>query len=248
MLREPKSRGGSETIHTKLSVGDRLTCRGPRNNFPLVEAEEYVLIAGGIGVTPMLPMIERLEAERKNWKLLYGGRTESSMGFLSRLNKFGNRVQVKPEDKFGLLNLSEWIGNPRDNCVIYVCGPEPLISATERACESWPEEALHLERFRPPEAKEGEAQKNKAFNVVLQQSGMTVRVGEDESIADAIEREGGYIPLSCSEGTCGTCMTPVVEGLPDHRDHFLRGKMRADNKFICCCVSRSLTDTLVLDA
>lgn len=247
VLKEPASRGGSAYIHEQIKSGDTLVCQPPRNNFPLEDAVEYRLIAGGIGVTPLLAMAAELERRGKSWQLLYGGRTRASMGFVERLQAYGERVSVRPQDEFGLLDIEAFIGAPRPGCLVYVCGPEPLIAAVETACAGWPEDALHLERFRAPEVAAASVAVNQPFEIVLAQSGMTIQVGANESIADAVEREGGYIPLSCNEGTCGTCMTPVLEGIPDHRDHFLRGKMRTDNKFICCCVSRAQTPRLVLD-
>ncbi|MCB1667360.1 MAG: PDR/VanB family oxidoreductase [Porticoccaceae bacterium] len=246
VLREPQSRGGSEALHTKLNVGDKLTVKGPRNHFPLNDADNYLMIAGGIGITPMLPMLRELEKTGKNWTMMYGGRTRSSMAFLSELSQYGDKVKVCPEDEVGLLDLNNYIGSPKEDTVVYVCGPEKLISAVEKQCEDWPEGALNLERFKPVEI--APVGGDVAFEVVLQQSGVSIQVEKDESIADAVERAGFYIPRSCDEGTCGTCMTRIIEGVPEHRDSFLRGKMREENKYIMVCCSRASSPKLVLDA
>ncbi|MFA5628422.1 MAG: PDR/VanB family oxidoreductase [Thiohalomonadaceae bacterium] len=246
VLREPESRGGSESLHTKLRVGDKLTIKGPRNYFPLEDADEYIFVAGGIGITPLIPMISYVEKSEKPWKLIYGGRTRQSMAFIEALSVYGDNVVFCPEDETGLIDLKKWLGEPKDNCLVYSCGPERLLQAVEQQCSIWPEGALHLERFKPVEVtSEGE---DTAFEVVLQQSGVTIQVEADESIADAVEKAGFYIPRSCDEGTCGTCMTRVIEGTPEHRDSFLRGKRRDDNKLIMVCCSRSKSPKLVLDA
>lgn len=246
VLREPQSRGGSEALHTKLRVGDKLTIKGPRNAFPMEQAAEYIFIAGGIGITPIIPMINAVEKTGKPWKLIYGGRSRRSMAFIDALSAYGSKVEFCPEDEIGLIDLQKWLGTPREKCLVYSCGPERLLQAVEEKCASWPDGALHLERFKPVEViSEVE---DAPFEVVLQQSGVTIQVDSNESIANAVEKAGFYIPRSCDEGTCGTCMTRVIEGTPDHRDSFLRGKMRDENKFIMVCCSRSKSPKLVLDA
>jgi ferredoxin-NADP reductase len=246
VLREPSSRGGSQALHEQLKEGDRLSIREPRNNFPLIDADEYIFIAGGIGITPILPMIATLERSGKPWKLLYGGRSRASMAFRDALSGYdAARVHIQPEDEAGLLDIGGWVGAPRDRCAVFCCGPERLIAAVEAHCADWPEDALRVERFRPADgALEGDAN---SFEVVLARKGITVQVGPEQTIADALEDVGIHIPRSCNEGTCGTCITKVLEGTPDHRDSFLRGRMRNENKRIMVCCSRALTPRLVLD-
>jgi ferredoxin-NADP reductase len=245
VLREPAGRGGSEWLHTELRAGDVLRARGPRNNFALEAASEYVLVAGGVGITPLLPMARELDRQAANWRLLYGGRSRSSMAFLKELESYGDRVVIHPENEHGLLDLAAWIGEPREGVGIYCCGPERLLDAIEAQCEKWPDGAMHIERFRPKNgALEGAAG---TFEVVLQRTGRSCIVQADETIIDAIDRLGVHVPRSCGEGTCGTCVTDVLEGVPDHRDSFLMGKKRAANKKICVCCSRSLSPRLVLD-
>ena len=245
VLREPAGRGGSEWLHTELRAGVLLRARGPRNNFALEAASEYVLVAGGVGITPLLPMVRELDRQAANWRLLYGGRSRASMAFLKELESYGDRVVIHPENERGLLDLAAWIGAPREGVGIYCCGPERLLDAIEEQCEKWPDGALHIERFRPKSgALEGAAN---TFEVVLQRTGKSCIVQADETIIDAIDRLGVHVPRSCGEGTCGTCVTDVLEGVPDHRDSFLMGKKRAANKKICVCCSRSLSPRLVLD-
>ena len=229
VLREPASRGGSAALHDTLRTGDPLD-----------------VIAGGIGITPLLAMARALDVAGKDWHLLYGGRSRASMAFLDVLQAYGDRVTVRPQDEFGLLDLAGFLGPHTPGTVAYCCGPEPLILAVEAACASWPEEALQIERFRPKEQELPMSETS--FEVELRKSGMVVTIPADKSIAEALDAAGVHIPRSCNEGTCGTCITRVLEGLPDHRDSFLRPKARAQNNKILVCCSRSLSARLVLDA
>lgn len=249
VLREPASRGGSAWLHEHLSPGDRLRVKPPANQFRLVEAKAYHFIAGGIGITPLLPMMRALQRTGANWRLLYGGRRLDSMAFVEPLRRFGDRVRIAPEDTHGLLDLADWLGQPRDHEAVYCCGPERLLAAVEARCQAWPEGALHVERFRPrPGALEGAANANAgSFEVVLARSQLTCTVQPGQTIVAALEDIGVYVPQSCGEGTCGTCVTRVLEGSPDHRDSFLLGKKREANDAICVCCSRSLSPRLVLD-
>ena len=138
VLRDPQSRGGSDFVHDKLHVGSSVRVRGPRNHFPLVSAPRYQFIAGGIGITPMLPMIEAAEAAGAQWRLAYGGRTRESMAVVERLSAYGERVTIWPQDEHGLLDLQGILGSAREDTLVYCCGPEALLSAVEGACASWP--------------------------------------------------------------------------------------------------------------
>jgi ferredoxin-NADP reductase len=244
VLRETTGRGGSEWIHANLRAGDVVRVRGPRNNFALVEASEYLFIGGGIGITPLLALIREVAARGLPWRLLYGGRTRSSMAYVEELQSLGPNVEVRPQDVHGLLDLGAWLGEPRPDVAVYCCGPEKLIEAVEKQCAAWPEDSLHVERFRP---REVEPSTSGTFQVILDKSGRSCSVGPDESIIDALDRIGVYVPRSCGEGTCGTCLTRVLQGTPEHRDSFLVGRKRASNDAMCVCCSRSLTSTLVLD-
>jgi ferredoxin-NADP reductase len=243
VLREPQSRGGSRRIHSELRVGDRLAARGPRNNFALEPATEYLLVAGGIGITPLLPMVDELSRQGAPWRLLYGGRTRDSMAFLQRLEGHGDRVTILPEDETGLLPLAEWLGEPRPDCAVYCCGPTPLIDAVGESCADWPDGTLHIERFRAPVEA---ASEGAGFLVKAALSGVEVMVGEDESIVDALDRVGVEIPISCGEGVCETCLTKVVSGEPDHRDMALADAQREEGWILPCC-SRAKSAEIVLD-
>ncbi|MBP2371624.1 PDR/VanB family oxidoreductase [Pseudonocardia parietis] len=245
VLREPESRGGSSHVHDNLVVGDEVRCRGPRNNFSLDDADDYVFIAGGIGITPILPMIGACEAAGKPWRLVYGGRAEDSMAFRSELAAYGDRVTIWPQDTRGLLDLDGLLGTPAPGTEIYCCGPGALLDAVEERCANWPDGALHLERFRPKEgALDGE---NSAFEVVLDYSDISIMVAPDQTVAEAIEAAGVHIPTSCREGTCGTCETVVLEGEPDHRDSYLTPQEKESNEVMMPCCSRSCSARLVLD-
>lgn len=245
VLLAPDSRGGSRAVH-QLKVGDKLKIRGPRNHFPLATASGYIFIAGGIGITPMLPMIEAAEARGAEWTLHYGGRSKSSMAYLDHLAKYGERVHLVPQDEVGMLDLPSILGSPAPGTLVYCCGPEPLLAAVEAACETWPSGSLHLERFSAkPREDTGE---DGTFELVLARSGVSVQVGADESVFDAMRRMGAPVLGSCLEGICGTCETGVLEGEVDHRDSVLDEDEQAENDCLMVCVSRSLTPRLVVDA
>jgi ferredoxin-NADP reductase len=245
VLRERESRGGSQWLHEELEQGTQLAVFGPSNHFRLVEAERYIFIAGGIGITPLLPMIKRVAERGGDWTLTYGGRTADSMAFVDELEAHGTRVAFCPQDTTGLLNLARILGDPRPGVAVYCCGPGPLIDAVEKICEPWSPGSLHVERFQPIDgALDGP---HDAFDIVLAQSGDRIRVGADESIVEALERIGVFVPTSCREGTCGTCETVVLAGTPDHRDSVLSSEEREENELMMVCCSRALTPELTLD-
>ena len=244
VLREPSGRGGSAYVHDVLSVGDPVRIDGPRNHFPLVKADRYLFIAGGIGITPLLPMLSAVAAASADWQLLYGGRTRASMAFANELvRSHGDRVLIRPQDETGLLDLPAFLGRPDETTAIYCCGPEPLLSAVERECATWPIGALHLERFTPkPDTGE-----RTTFEVELKQSGRTLTVPGEKSILQVIEEAGIVVLSSCQEGTCGTCETVVLDGVPDHRDSVLTAQEQAVGDAMMICVSRACSPRLVLD-
>jgi ferredoxin-NADP reductase len=244
VLRGAASRGGSAYIHDVLRPGDRVGVGGPRNNFPLVPSEEYVFIAGGIGITPLLPMIIQAELLDARWSLLYGGRRRASMAFLDALTGYGDRVEVVPEQEFGLLELTGLV-EPRPGATVYCCGPAPLLDAVGSACQAWPAHRLRTERFT---AKAQDAQaRNEPFEVELRRSGITVTVPPELSVLAAVRGAGVDMLSSCAQGICGTCETTVLAGRPDHRDSILTDQERANADCMFICVSRSHTDRLVVD-
>jgi ferredoxin-NADP reductase len=244
VLREPESRGGSEFVHEKLEEGQAIQVRGPRNNFPLVEAPRYQFIAGGIGITPILCMIRELDRAGADWHLLYGGRRRDSMAFVKELEQYGDRVRIQPQDTEGILDLDSVLGTPRDDTAVYCCGPEVLLDAVEARCAHWPAGSLHVERFAPKTAAADLV--DTAFEVEFARSGVTATVPAGVSILDVATAEGVFALRSCSEGICGTCETVVLEGEADHRDSLLSDDDRADGCFMPC-VSRACSDRLVLD-
>src|SRR3954467_7466411 len=147
VLREQSGRGGSAYVHDELQVGDLVGVGGPRNNFALVPSEQYLFVARGIGITPILPVGRQAELLGADWRLLYGGRRRGSMAFLGELERYGDRVVIRPQDEYGLLDLPGFLGEPRDGVRIYACGPGPLLAAVERVCDGWPPHTLRTERF-----------------------------------------------------------------------------------------------------
>ncbi|MGC9495603.1 PDR/VanB family oxidoreductase [Streptomyces sp. WG7] len=242
VLREAEGRGGSAYVHAELRPGGKVRVRGPRNRFPLEPASRYRFVAGGIGVTPILPMLAAAEAAGAEWTLLYGGRTRNSMAFTGELERYGDRVTIAPEDESGLLDLASVLDDVPEGTLVYCCGPAPLLDAVEARC---PAGVLRLERFRPKEAAASGPEAE--FEVVLARSGRTVAVPPGVSVLDAVRTAGVEVLYSCTEGTCGTCETDVVEGEPDHRDSVLTDEERAAGETMLICVSRCRGRRLVLD-
>ncbi|MFJ9173594.1 PDR/VanB family oxidoreductase [Streptomyces sp. NPDC102360] len=249
VLREPDGRGGSAYVHDRLAVGDRVGIGGPRNNFPLAplaDSGAYLFIAGGIGITPLLPMLHQAELLGLDWQLLYGGRTRPSMAFRAELlAAHGGRVHVVPQDEEGLLDLDAWLGAPQAGTKVYCCGPAPLLAAVEEACAGWEPYALRTERFTA--AERGAPVRDTAFDVELRRSARTVRVAPDVSVLQAVRGAGADVVSSCEQGTCGTCLTSVLDGEPDHMDSVLTDHQRAAGDCMLVCVSRSCGNRLVLD-
>ncbi|QSE91976.1 oxidoreductase [Rhodococcus pseudokoreensis] len=243
VLRAPQSRGGSEYVHTRLRVGDVIPVRGPRNNFAFAARHRALFIAGGIGITPILAMIRRAERDGSDWKLVYGGRSRDSMAFASELERYGERVQLVPEDEFGLVNLPGLLGTPLPDTEVYCCGPTGLLDAVQSLCKPWPAGSLHLERFSGTVTD----RPNDAFTVVAERSGVTCSVAPSQSIVDALADVGIIVPTSCGEGLCGTCETKVLDGVPDHRDLLLGDDEREAGTSMMICVSRAKGERLILD-
>ncbi|MCK8673001.1 PDR/VanB family oxidoreductase [Rhodococcus sp. HM1] len=246
VLREENGRGGSRWVHDSLQIGDLVSIAGPRNNFRFEPAQSYLFVAGGIGITPLLPMVRAAEAVGADWRLLYGGRTRASMAFADDLAaRYPDRVLLRPQDEYGLLDLAGELDAVAAGTGVYCCGPEPLLQAIENECRNRAGIALHVERFA---AKERPADAvDQAFDVELRQSGRTITVDASETLLDAVLRAGVDVSFSCREGTCGTCETAVLDGVPDHRDSVLTEDEQAENDCMMICVSRSCTAKLTLD-
>ncbi|WP_433796123.1 PDR/VanB family oxidoreductase [Actinoplanes sp. CA-252034] len=237
--REESGRGGSRHVHDGLSAQDVIEVSEPRNHFPLEPAPGYLFLAGGIGITPILPMLAAAEAP---WELHYAGRDAASMPFRDRLEADG-RVTLYPEDERGRIDLDALLSRSAPGTHVYCCGPEGMLRAVEECCARWPGRPLHVERFTPAAAAGPQA----PFEVELAASGRTLTVPADRSILEVVEAAGVAILSSCREGTCGTCETTVLSGVVDHRDALLTPDERAANDTIFLCVSRAAGPRLVLD-
>jgi ferredoxin-NADP reductase len=234
-------RGGSREIHERLRIGEVLEVGEPRNNFALSDAPRYLFLAGGIGITPVLAMIESLQrrAEPPAWRLVYGGRSRTAMAFLDRLGVLDG-VEIVPQDEAGLPDLSAVLADSAPGTAVYCCGPPAMLAAVQAACEQRPEVQLHTERFtaaggEPARPAGGEG----AFDVELARSGVTVTVTDDTTVLDAVLKVAPDTPFSCAAGFCGTCETKVIAGDVDHRDELLSEKERQANATMMICVSRS---------
>ncbi|MFJ2742924.1 PDR/VanB family oxidoreductase [Streptomyces sp. NPDC087440] len=247
VLLEPGGRGGSRHVHEALGRGATVLVRGPRNHFPLDPSPRCLFVAGGIGITPLLPMVAAAEAAGRDWELLYGGRSRSSMAFLDELAAYGGRVRVHPQDEAGLLPLGQVLDTPRRDCLVYCCGPEPLVAAVESRCTGWPQNSLRTERFSARPVPWQEEERSTGFEVVCRRSGLTLDVAPHESILDVADRAGVRTFAACREGICGTCETRVLAGVPEHRDAILTDQQKAAGETMMICVSRSLGSRLVLD-
>jgi ferredoxin-NADP reductase len=241
VLREPESSGGSAYVHETLRLGDLVEVGGPRNHFALADAEAYVFVAGGVGITPILPMVAEVERRGRPWRLAYGGRSRRSMAFLDALAHYGQAVHVRPEDTDGLLDLDDLLGRPAEQVAVYCCGPGGLIAAVEQRCAAWPAGALHVERFT---ARPRDDTDLRAFELVLARSGTRLDVPADASALDVLEAAGRFVPNACRDGVCGSCLTTVLGGTPEHRDSIL-DRDRTD--VVLPCVSRAVGAELVID-
>jgi ferredoxin-NADP reductase len=244
------STGGSRYIHEQIRPGDRLLITLPQNDFKLVEdASHSVLIAGGIGITPIWCMVQRLTSLGRSWELHYSARTRASAALLEPIAALQalctNPVVLNFDFEPGgrPLDLAAIVGNAPDDAHLYCCGPAGMLEAFEQATKSCPRDRVHVEYFsaKEPPARAG------GFTVKLAKSNMTVFVDEGKTILDALLSAGFDPPRSCTEGVCGTCEMRVIEGIPDHRDMVLTDAERASNKSMMICCSGARSETLVLD-
>jgi tetrachlorobenzoquinone reductase len=248
--RDAASRGGSGFIHETVRVGDIITISHPRNNFVLHEnAGHSVLIAGGIGITPLLAMVRRLEALGRSWELFYAVRTRFTAAFLDELNALRPDVHLNLHVNFDqepsgrMFDLSSIVKSAPADTHLYCCGPTPMLQAFEAATTDRPADHVHVEYFK---AKEKPAVEG-GFEVRLARSNRTITVEAGKTILDTLLDAGIAANYACTEGVCGTCETRVIEGIPDHRDLFLSKEEQATNKTIMICCSGAKSPTLVLD-
>ena len=250
VLREPASRGGSQHLHDRLDEGGLLSIGLPRNHFPLVEqATRSLLLAGGIGVTPMLAMAERLFAIGAAFELHYATRTQARAAYRDRLAQapYADRVHFHVDDGADAqkLDLAALLGDPHPSTHLYVCGPKGFLDVVRTLAREygWDDHCVHFEYFGGVEAH---APEDGAFDVVVQTSGRVIRVGAEQTIVDALAEVGIDIPVSCQQGVCGTCLTRVVAGDVDHRDLYLSLDEQAANDQMLPCCSRARGKRLVL--
>jgi len=245
VLRVSDGRGGSAFVHDELRIGDSIGVGGPRNNFAMAPAEHYLFVAGGIGITPLLPMIRQAQMLKVGWTLLYGGRTSTSMAFMDDLSRHTDHVRLWPQDRHGPLPLSAAFDAMPTNSKVYCCGPDPLLAAVQNLGVALPPGTVRIERFVAGAL--AAPARSSAFDVHLQRTGKTVTVQPHETILDAAFAAGVPVLSSCGRGLCGTCEASVIDGIPDHRDSLLNDDERASNATMMPCVSRSCSDRLVLD-
>jgi tetrachlorobenzoquinone reductase len=246
---DAESRGGSRYIFERLTIGDTLKISAPRNNFPLVEnSEPVVLFAGGIGITPIWCMVQKLSAQQRPWKLYYSCRSRADMAFLSTLEKFSPdsvHLHFDEEAAGKFLDIAAVVSTAPANAHFYCCGPNPMLTAFEAATASRPRAQVHLEYFTPK--AEIEANTLGGFWVELARSGEEYFIPEGRKVLEVLYEAGVDVDYSCELGICGECITRVISGIPIHHDSVLSEEEQASNEkvMICCCGSK--TERLVLD-
>lgn len=250
VLRDPASRGGSTAMHDRLHEGDTLLISEPRNHFPLVHARRTMLFAGGIGVTPLLSMAQRLQAIGADFTLHYCTRSPERTAFRDEIaaSAYAQRVQFHFDDGDAAqkLQLEQELGAPWTGTHIYVCGPTGFIDWVVKTADrlGWPKDQVHLEYFG---AAAQDTSGDGSFQVKLASSGATYDVPAGESVVQALQKHGVEILVSCEQGVCGTCITRVLQGECDHRDLYFTDEEKAKHDQFTPCCSRAKTPLLVLD-
>lgn len=257
VLHDAKSRGGSRFIHEQLRVGAVIGLTQPRNHFKLDESGEVsVLVAGGIGITPLLSMLRQLAAQRRKAHLIYCARSRAQAGFLDELTALASAdisIALHFDDESGgppdLVALLEPFVS--DAAHFYACGPAPMLAAYEEACVALGQAHVHLERFAAPPSAQGDTQtpvtESREYVVELRRSKRTIVVKPGQTLLNAVLDAGMAANYSCCEGICGACETPVLEGDVEHLDSLLNDEERAASKTMMICVSRAKSDRVVLD-
>ena len=250
VLRDPASRGGSNAMHDTVKEGDTLTISEPRNHFPLVHAGKTLLFAGGIGVTPLLCMAQRLAAIGADFEMHYSTRSPERTAFRQEIagSPFAARVQFHHDDGEAAqkLDLARVLGQPAPGTHLYVCGPTGYIDFVVNTAKGlgWPAEQIHLEYFG---AAAQDTSGDRAFQVKVASSGATYDIPAGETVVQALGKHGIEIMVSCEQGVCGTCITRVLEGECDHRDMYFTDEEKAKNDQFTPCCSRAKSPLLVLD-
>ncbi|MFE3279642.1 PDR/VanB family oxidoreductase [Nocardia sp. NPDC059239] len=240
LLHEPSGRGGSAHLFRTAHPGTELRVSLPRNHFELEPGGEYLFLAGGIAITPILPMLAAATRAGARWSLHYGARTRGHLAFTGELARY-DRVHLVPHNESGLLPLAALLADT--TATVYCCGPAPLLDAVE-AEGARRGLTVHTERFVPRRVDNGV---DRAFEVRLARGGQVLCVGQDRSIVDVLEGAGVAIVTSCREGMCGSCETPFLEGEVEHRDSVLTAAERESGNTVMPCLSRAVSDVLVLD-
>jgi ferredoxin-NADP reductase len=244
VLREAVSRGGSAYVHERLHPGELIEVGGPRNHFRLDDHDDYVFIAGGIGITPIRPMIGEVRRRGRPFRLFYGGRSRSSMAYVDELARAGPGVSIVAEDEHGMLDLPAILPKASPGSGTYVCGPAGLLEAVEVRCAAWPAGALHTERFK---ARDRSDTVDRPFVAECARSGVEVPVPAGVTLIDALEAVGIRLPNACRDGVCGSCETRVLAGGIEHRDSVLSAAERQRQDRMMTCVSRAAGERVVLD-
>jgi ferredoxin-NADP reductase len=243
---DPKSRGGSRYMHEHLRVGMTMALSLPRNHFPLTEdAAHTVLIAGGIGITPIWCMAQRLQTIGASWEMWYACRSRADMSFLPELTRYGNCVHLHSDDEAqGVLDIAGIIAAAPSDAHFYCCGPAPMLAAYEAAASGRAPETVHLERFGAAQAFTATGD---SFIVELARAGIELVVPAESSLLEVLTSNGITIDSSCQAGICGCCEVAVLEGEVDHRDEVLTESERANHKTMMACCSRAKSARLLLD-
>ena len=241
------SRGGSSYIHESLKVGDLVTVSAPRNNFPMnADAAKHVFFAGGIGITPIYTMIQWCVANDRPWHLYYLVRSRDRAAFLDALGAHAQNVTLHVDDEAGhVFDVRAAVAGLAASSHLYTCGPDPLMLAVEAAATDLPPANVHFEWFVPKVFAKSAC--STAFTVTLASSGVTLDVPPEKSILEVLETNGIRVENSCREGTCASCETRVISGVPEHRDSVLSDDEKSCNETMMVCVSRALSKNLVLD-
>lgn len=249
ILHDPRSRGGSAFIHEQVEVGDTLEVTGPRNHFPLVlGAARSLLIAGGIGITPILSMARSLHARGQDFELHYCARSREQAAFAGWLEDapFADQVHFHFDggDPARGLDIETLLQPLMPGQHLFCCGPAGLMNAVEAAASHWPRGSVHFERFKANQDGLGD---NRPFRMVLARAGLELEVPADRSALDVLREHGFEIESICEEGVCGSCLVDVEAGEIDHRDQILTAQERRDNDVMTVCCSRARGERLVLD-
>lgn len=250
VLKEKDGRGGSKRIHEDVRAGQEIEISAPRNHFPLADdAEHHLLLAGGIGVTPMIAMMHELERRGASYELHHCTRSPEATAFFSelkpRLESGAVHIHHDAGDPSQGLDIAALLREQKPGTHLYYCGPTGFMEAVKAASQEWPSGTVHFEYFTAPADSGADESANEAFQIKLSGTGEVFDVPADQSIVDVLRDNGYPVDTSCEDGYCGTCLTRVVEGAPEHRDVVLDDEDRKQFMLICC--SRSKSPMLVLD-